>query len=307
MSGTADHKMATNCQPPKEILAKGRAVSLSLGLLELPPFPAIAVKALQMASDSQMRLRELHEIISTDQAFSAELLKIANSPLYGMRTAIKNTLQASILLGYTRLKRLVLTVGIRGYLVKTMDTPSLRLCWRHSLACAIVAEDLVTASFEAKCDVPIPVDKDFAFTAGIIHDVGRMALAVVKPKQYAELLRNTENDHCNLAGEQDLFGANHCEIGRFLVVTWNLPEDFIAVTSQHHDILLGRPMNALGVIQFSCMMANVLGFHVTPSTGMRPYEALLGDLPEGERQYFGRTREEYAAQIACRIDAIESA
>jgi HD-like signal output (HDOD) protein len=276
-------------------------------LLELPPFPAIAIKALQMASTGEMRLRELHEVISTDPAFSAELLKIANSPLYGIRTTIKNTLQASMLLGYVRLKRLVLTVGIRGYLVKMMGTPGVRLCWRHSLACAIVAEDLVTASFAAKCDVPIPVDKDFAFTAGIIHDVGRLALAVVKPKQYAELLRSTQNDPCNLAGEQDLFGANHCEIGRYLVVAWNLPKEFIAIASQHHNVFLGRPMNALEVIQFSCMMANVLGFHVTPSTGMRPYEALLGDLPEGERQYFRFTREEYAAQIARRIDAIESA
>jgi HD-like signal output (HDOD) protein len=63
-----------------------------LSLNHLPPFPAVALRALQLASDGNTRLRELHEVIRTDPAFSSELLRIANSPLYGIRVEIKNTL-----------------------------------------------------------------------------------------------------------------------------------------------------------------------------------------------------------------------
>ena len=117
---------------------------------ELPPFPTVAIKALQIASNGSGRLRELHDTICTDQVFSGELLRLANSPLYGIRTAILSTLQASILLGYERLKALILTIGIRVYFTNVLTIPVLRVCWRHSLACAIVAEDLAVASFTSR-------------------------------------------------------------------------------------------------------------------------------------------------------------
>jgi HD-like signal output (HDOD) protein len=289
------------------MLGEGEKPELPVALVELPPFPAIAIKALQIASDSEMRLYELHQVICTDQVFSTELLRAANSPLYATRSPITSTLQATIRLGYESLRRLVLTVGIRGYLGKVLGIPTLRACWRHSLACAIVAEELAIASFAAKSEPQVNLDKDFAYTAGIIHDIGRLALAVWKPRPYADFLNSTEKERCDvLAQERQLFGADHCQIGRFLIKKWTLPAAFLEIASHHHDDMQSRQFDALAVVHVSCMISNTLGFEVAPCTGTPTYEGIISELPEGIRQHFGFSPEEYARQLATKINSLEN-
>jgi HD-like signal output (HDOD) protein len=280
---------------------------LAVSVVELPPFPAVAIRALQLASNNDIRLRELHEVICADQVFAGELLRLANSPLHGMRSSIKSTLQAAILLGYERLKGLVLTIGIRMYLAKVLQVAALKACWRHSLACAIVAEDLAVATFAAKSDTRVYLDKDVAYTAGMVHDLGRLALAVSRPKPYADFLKNTEKEPCNiLAQERERFGEDHCQVGRSLTTSWNLPAEFTAIAAHHHDDMQGPPFDALATVHFSCLMADALGFQVAHSTDSQTYEELLCQLPERERQYFGPSRDDYALRIAGKIKAVES-
>jgi HD-like signal output (HDOD) protein len=265
-----------------------------------------AIKALQVASNSE-GLRELHKLISTEPVFSAELLRAANSPLYGIRTPIKSTLQAAMILGFVRLKRLVLTVGLRASVAQMLEMPVLRACWRHSLACAIVAEELANASFAAKSEKR-HLDKDFAFTAGIMHDIGRLALALLKPQPYADFLKSIANKPCNiLTEERKLFGADHCQIGRYLVTAWRLPAEFLEITSCHHEGVQNFQFDATAAVRFGCMMSDSLGLSVVPSDNTPGYEELVGELPEGERRHFGPNREEYARRIAEKLAPFESA
>jgi HD-like signal output (HDOD) protein len=289
------------------MLGEAENLELPVVLVKLPPFPVVAIKALQIASESEMRLSELHQIICTDQVFSTELLRAANSPLYATRSPITSTLQATIRLGYESLRRLVLTVGIRGYLGKVLEIPTLRACWRHSLACAIVAEELAIASFAAKSEPQVNLDKDFAYTAGIIHDIGRLALAVWKPKPYADFLNSTAKEPGNfLAQEKQLFGADHCQVGRSLVKKWALPAAFLEITSRHHDDMRSRQFDALAVVHVSCMVSDTLGFEVAHCTGAPTYEEVISELPEGVRERFSFSREEYASRIATKINSIET-
>jgi HD-like signal output (HDOD) protein len=274
--------------------------------VELPPLPAVAIRALQIASNGDGRLRELHDIVCTDQVFVGELLKLANAPLYGISSEIKSTLQASILLGYERLKGLILTIGIRMYLSNVLEISVLRACWRHSLACAFVAEDLSVASYAARSRTRAYLDKDAAFTAAILHDLGRLALAKLRPRQYADFLKSTETQPCNvLARERELFGIDHCEAGRLLVQGWGLPAEFARIASRHHDAAQSQSLDALAAVHFSCQMADALGFQVAYSGDSRTYEELLGTLPECERRHFGSSPKEYIFRIASKINAIE--
>ena len=80
------------------------------------------------------------------------------------------------------------------------------------------------------------IDKDTAYTAGILHDIGRMALAVIQPKGYAALLEKHRGAAASmLAAERELFGWDHCEIGRQLIGDWKLPQSFEAVVADHHS------------------------------------------------------------------------
>jgi len=102
----------------------------------LPPFPTVAMKIMQLLSTEDTSMRELAGLITADPAFSTEILILANSPLFAFRTEIKSILQATALLGLQRVKALALTVGIKGYLADSLKIPVLRACWQHSLACA---------------------------------------------------------------------------------------------------------------------------------------------------------------------------
>jgi hypothetical protein len=96
----------------------------------LPPFPAVAVKALNLIAGRDTSLLELCNLVRSDSAFTVAILKIANSPLVAFSGNITSLVQAATLLGFRRMKSILLTVALKDYL-KTPFNPLLRSCWRH--------------------------------------------------------------------------------------------------------------------------------------------------------------------------------
>ena len=244
-------------------------------LTEVPPFPAVAIKALQVISNEYGQLRELSDLITTDAAISGEVLRMANSALFGGRLQINSILQAIHMLGLERLKGVVVTIAMKSYLADSLEVPALRACWRHSLACAIIAEQLARLNF---------IEADIAYTAGLMHDVGRLALVAGYPSEYADFLTNLKKEPCDaLQRERDLFGIDHCQAGLLLVARWNLPRTFIAVTSRHHDAPAAGDPAVLSTVRYGCIMAAALGFSVVHPVQPRNFEEILSQLTERER------------------------
>jgi len=273
-------------------------IAQQLKLVDLPPFPVVAIRALQLVSQSETRLSELHDLISADPAFASEILAMANSPLYGIRVEITSTVQATILLGFERVKGLALTIAMRAYIADLLHIAALRASWRHSLACAAVAEDLALAC---------AMDKDAAYTAALIHDIGRLALAVMHPDSYNQLFQTTKGTpEYVLQKERELFGVDHCEAGRLLTGSWNLPQVFVDVTSHHHK----RPNNAhldlTDVIGVGCRVADSLGFEFVANPECESYQMIIGQLPEGVRERMPADPNEIASRITDKISCIES-
>ena len=203
----------------------GKATGMPWTYLHLPPFPQVAVRVLQLANNENVQLHQLCDLISSDAAFASEVLTVANSVLYAPRYPSTSILQAVAVLGAHTLQGMCVTVGVRAYLGRAMSQPAMRWVWRHNLACAIVAERIASAGF---------INKDTAYTAGILHDVGRVALAVLQPKLYAELLQSHHGPAASiLPAERDLFGWDHCQTGHQLVSSWNLPDHLDAVVAEH--------------------------------------------------------------------------
>ena len=263
----------------------------------LPPFPLVALRALNVLSGTDTSLRELCEVIRPDPVFAAEVLRIANSPLVAFSKEITSVVQASMLLGFRRLRRLVVTLGYRSYMDKSF-TQAQQACWRHSFASAMVAERIARWN---------SIDRDFAYTAGILHDIGRVALATINAKIYADLIeRVTASPSCDvLKCERESFGIDHCCAGRLLVTAWKLPEEFIEITSRHHEPLTHEE-NATEVVRLSCMLADALGFAAAPHGSIRSFEEVLAEFPESVRKHFPGN-EELASEIAKEITVIEAA
>lgn len=279
---------------------KIEASTLSWAHLRLPPFPQVAIRVLQLTHNENVQLHELSQLISSDPAFASEVLTVANSLLYAPRFPASSVLQAIAVLGANNLQGLCLTVGVRAYLGKSLNQPCMRAIWRHNLACALIADQLASVGF---------LDRDIAFTSGVMHDIGRLALAVIRPREYSLLLEN----HSGFAGsilkaERVLFGWDHCEAGRQLIVDWKLPAEFEAIAAGHHEPpRKSGSWNMPDLINMSCRMADTAGFTAFPGCEATPFPDLLDELPARERRLFHSTVEPLSFEIARKIDSVESA
>ncbi len=265
--------------------------------LRIPPFPQVALRVLQLAGSESVQLKRLGELISSDPAFSSEVLTIVNSLLYAPRYPIKSILQAIEVLGATHLQGLCLTVGVRTYLGKSLGHPVMRMLWRHNTACALIAEQIASTG---------TMDRDIAYTAGVLHGVGLLALAVVRPRDYIDLVGTfIGSQESLLERERALFHIDHCELGRKLVCDWNLPEEFA-------EVMQPFPRNADGawgiaeVVSLSCRMADTAGYAVFSACHASPFEQLREELPVRERKLFHTEVATLSFEVSKRIAAFET-
>jgi len=259
----------------------------------------VAVRLMQVVAGDEIVFRRVADLIRSDPAFSAEVMKLANSPLLGCREKISGVLHALAILGLDRLKGLVMTVALRNFLSSALQVPVLLRCWRHSLACALLSEDLALASW---------LDKDRYYTAGLLHDLGRLALLATYPDEYARLLEEADAaepgafDLC--LAEQVAFGADHCVVGRWLVGDWHFPAEFLDVTSDHHAKPPGRELDVLTAVHLGCRIADMLGFQVAGPAALVSFDDLKNEFPQC---YWARLKQEgeLLIAIAGKINALE--
>jgi putative nucleotidyltransferase with HDIG domain len=285
---------------PNESMTRRASLAGSAGkpwaLISLPPFPAVAARVLQLLSQDGTGLKELADIIRADIAFSAEVLTLANSALFATASEIRTVLQATVLLGLNRVKAIAMTVGLRSYLTDSMKIPALLACWRHSLACAILCEDLATAAF---------MERDAAYLAGLLHDVGRLALSVVEPIKYGNILQTSASIPDVRARERELFGADHCEAGKWMAEQWKLPRHFAEVTARHHDPVTSGTFDMVTLVQLGCELADVVGFAAVHSPTPVTIEDVRAKIPQQVLRRFSQSREELALQVAIKINSLD--
>lgn len=225
------------------------ALRAASALKSLPPFPPVAGKVINLLADDSVSLREIADTLSTDAALSAEVLRLANSPLFGPRYGVKSVLHALAVLGVRRLTGLVLTLSMSRFLKRASVGDLMRRSWRHNLACALAAKEFAH-SFGR--------DANEAYNAGLFHDAGRLAFLIVDPRFYQTIagckvdLREMELAH---------FGVDHCEAGAWVIEQWHLPEAFAEVARHHHA---PQPENGelTMLVNASCAVANRLGYSV---------------------------------------------
>ena len=275
-----------------------QARKIPLALRGIPPFPAVAIQLLRTASNEFARLRELSDLIRADAAFSGEILRTANSSLYGLRTNIDSILQATLLLGLERVKAIVVTAAMKNYLGHLLNADWMRACWRHNLACAVIASELAGGTL---------VEEDAAYTAGLMHDIGRLALGVAYGEQYGDFLLNPTNISENLLEcERDLFGMDHCEAGSALASSWELPASITRVIARHHEQILSNEFDILAIVRLACQVADILGFEAFRNSQLPTYVELRAALPEKDRKHLPPEPTDLTLRIASAINAIET-
>jgi HD-like signal output (HDOD) protein len=228
------------------------AVQRARLLKEVPPFRPVAVQLLNLVSDMSQPLARVVALLRTDAVLTAEVLRLANSPLLGCRSEIKNILQALAFLGTDRINSLIVTTAMRG-LAGPSGGNLARACWRHNLATAVICERLASS---------LRINPERGYMAGLIHDIGRLALLRAFPN-YEEALTEAAAEGQNLlATERALYGMDHTEAGRWLLAQWGCPLDLQIVASQHENpgATGGRDRELVCLVGAASQLADLMDF-----------------------------------------------
>lgn len=202
-------------------------VRLRQALRELPPLPQAALQALAALRDEDSSDALCAELVGRDQALVARTLRLANSPFYGMPGRVASVRQAVQLLGRQTLASLLTLATLAGQFdAAACATFSYSAFWRHALGTALAARGLSRALNRG--DEP-------AFTAGLLHDIGRLALAVNFPAETATVLACVPAaDEGPAALERRLLGIDHLDVGAQVAAQWHFPPEVLLAIAGHH-------------------------------------------------------------------------
>lgn len=206
----------------------------------LPPVSQAALKLVNLLEQASISNDEIVQVIKCDNVLTAKLLRACNSPYFGLDEPVASVDQAVLMLGHQQILHIVLTlafgsamvVPLPGYAVEASEL------WRHSLLTATAAEIIAAEAGEMNVETPV------AFTVGLLHDIGKLALnQALTPEFQHEIRQLVEHQSCpRTEAEKKVLGVDHSEIGACLLRSWNLPEDILeAVANHHHPVCEPRP------------------------------------------------------------------
>jgi putative nucleotidyltransferase with HDIG domain len=265
------------------------------GLRNLPPFPRIALQILELLSDDEVKIRELTKLLNADPAFAAEIIGAANSALFSFQGSVTSVPQAVVRVGFAFMKSLSMTVAMRSYVRKALRLPVLRRCWVHSVATAVLAEELAAAA---------GYENDCTYTGALLHDVGRLGLLAAYGEPYAKMLEQAGTERVTLeAAEREAFGLDHCQAGEWLATQWQLPAKISDVIRAHHSVNLeSDPLSAAYVTVAACRFSEALGFGAISLPARLGDAQALDTLPPRLRPRAARNISELRAFVVARIN-----
>lgn len=238
----------------------------------LPTLPGIVAKLTQMAEDPDTTAEQMGKEISKDHILVAKLLKLVNSAFYGFQQRISSLNTAIILLGFNVIKSLIISASI----FEIMEDQDVEL-WEHSLGCAVIG-NVLAKRLGLK-------DPEEISTAGLIHDIGKVAIKMELPQEHEQIWRLVrERRISTINAEREVLGLDHTEAGGWLARSWNFPGKLIEPVVCHHDPRQSRDHQlAAAIIHFSNIMIRGLGYGHgedvwVPPLGQRAWR-LLGLTP----------------------------
>lgn len=225
---TSGAKLVGSPSPFEEELQQRRKNRL-MGYLHkgLPTLPSYLLDLNAVLSNPSVDLKKVGRIIRTDPSLSAQVLRLCNSALFGLRRRVLSIEQAAVLLGTERLRTLVVTCAVMQFAGKHVPVKLLLGFWEHSFLAALLSERVARV-------VEYP-EKEQAYLGGLLHDIGQLPLWMLVMEEvhrHRELPPGNWPD--NLAVEREFFGMDHGKVGRWLAVSWNFMPSFMDVFEHHH-------------------------------------------------------------------------
>lgn len=234
---------------------------------DLPAISAVAQKVLSLLQDPNFVSTELCDAIESDQALAARILKLVNSPAYGIARDVKSVDRAVVLLGSDALKNLVLCAGVSASMEAMGTGVDLSRFWKHA-----VFVGTATRVLSERTGLAEPGE---AFLAGLVHDIGELALGVVQPDRWERVTSLGARER--LANEKRYLGLTHQRAGHILLTGWNMPEDLCSVARDHHVAreLTAQDRPLMTLVGLADVMSRLAGAGADPPLEERLLSRLL--------------------------------
>ena len=196
----------------------------------VPAISATAVQVSRMLQDPEVKTKDLQRAIEYDPGLAANVLRLANSAYFGGPYEVKSIRQGIVRLGVNCIYHMVMASAVspvaqrpvRGYAL------SVGQLWEHSVSVAVGTE-----AYAEKLKKKPP---EYAFTAGLLHDIGKIVLGTFVEVDAKPIMELALEDGLSFeVAEQKVLGIDHAEVGALLLEGWNLPREIVDVVRWHHQ------------------------------------------------------------------------
>lgn len=196
-----------------------------------PVLPTVVSHVMQITADPDSSQKDLIKVITPDQSLTSTILKMSNSAFYGLMREVSTLQQALTILGFAEIRNLVLTKAVFNSFktLKKNDKWDIKEFWEHSFFCGLAAKIIGTE---------LKVSKNELFTAGLIHDLGKLVIYMATPDDFFKIIEEAESTKVGTyLAEKNILGTTHDEVGIGLVKKWMFPEPLMAAVEFHHHPL----------------------------------------------------------------------
>lgn len=249
---TIELKLAAN--PLEKLTGEALKKRILHNVMDLPPMPQTVLKARNIMADPMSDFKQLAELLETDQAIAAKILKLANSPYYGLSGKVSSIQRASVVLGHKTIGELITMGGTSSLLSNKLEGYGLDAgdLWKHSLAVAFGSRII------AKKKEPSLAND--AFTSGLIHDSGKLILDQYVAERW-ELFEEYMADgrRTFLEAEKDILQLDHAEVASEVCKVWNIPEPLTIAIKYHHRPSGSRDNSLAYIIHVADAIAMMTG------------------------------------------------
>ncbi len=200
-------------------------------VVTLPSLPETYQSLMDEIESDNPSQDSMGEILAVDPAMTAKILQIVNSAIFGLRNRISCPKQAISLLGISTIKSLTLSIGVfQEYAGNQEIELFVSSIFQHSLEVGAFAQKIYQHETN---DVELAAE---TFTAGILHDVGKLLFLSIDPKRYREAIDLSQNKKITTSeAEKEIWFSDHAAVGAYLMNMWGLPQSIVEVVAMHHD------------------------------------------------------------------------
>ena len=202
---------------------------ITQSIKDVPALPHVVTRVMELSQDPNANAQDVSRVLEQDQSMTARVLRLANSAFYGFPRRISSVTDATIYLGFKTLQSILMAASVSSLMNREMSGYVMEAggLWRHSQTVAFASRLLAK-----KAKFPYV---DLAYTAGLLHDIGKIVLDNYLKEEYAAVVKRVEaEDKTFVEVEQEILGIDHTEVGAKVAERWNLPAELCEAIYCHH-------------------------------------------------------------------------